>query len=85
MYVKVNGAMRCLWRALDQEGEILESFVTKDRDKAAAPKLLKKALKRHGLPDGHHHRWSAGSNPSSSTLPTGPTFLIAVSKALSEA
>ena len=51
MYVKVNEEMRCLWRAVDHEGEILESFVTKKRDKAAALKFMKKALKRHGLPE----------------------------------
>ena len=33
---------------MDHEGEILESFVTKKRDKSAALKFLKKALKRHG-------------------------------------
>jgi len=37
-----------LWRAVDQEGEILESYVTKRRDKKAALRFLKKALKRHG-------------------------------------
>ena len=31
MYVKVNGEMRYLWRAVDHEGEILESYVTKER------------------------------------------------------
>ncbi len=36
VYVKINGEMRCLWRAVDHEGEVLESFVTKDRDEAAA-------------------------------------------------
>ncbi len=46
--VKINGQMRYLWRAADHEGEVLESFVTKDRDKAAALKFIKKALKRHG-------------------------------------
>ena len=50
MYVKVNGEMRYLWRAVDHEGEILESFVTKTRDKAAALAFMKKALKRHGSP-----------------------------------
>ena len=40
-----------LWRAVDQEGEILESFVTKKRDKAAALSFMKRALKRHGSPD----------------------------------
>ena len=36
MYVKLNGKMVYLWRAVDQEGEVLESFVTRTRDKAAA-------------------------------------------------
>ncbi|WP_394998379.1 transposase [Sphingomonas sp.] len=39
-----------LWRAVDHEGEILESFVTKARDKDAAPRFMKKAMKRHGSP-----------------------------------
>src|SRR3982751_2745217 len=51
MYVKVNGEMRYLWRAVDHEGELLESFVTEERDKAAALKFMKKALKRHGSPE----------------------------------
>ena len=40
-----------LWRAVDQEGEILESYVTRKRDKAAALAFMKKALKRHGKPE----------------------------------
>ena len=42
--------MHYLWRAVDHEGEVLESFVTKERDKAAALTFIKKALKRHGSP-----------------------------------
>jgi putative transposase len=49
--VKINGEMHYLWRAVDQRGEILESYVTKARDKAAALKFMKKALKRHGSPE----------------------------------
>jgi len=48
MYVKLNGEMVYLWRAVDHEGEILESYVTKKRDKSAALTFMKKALKRHG-------------------------------------
>ena len=48
--MKINGEMHYLWRAVDHEGEVLESFVTKDRDKAAALKFIKKAMKRHGQP-----------------------------------
>ncbi len=51
MYVKLNGEMVYLWRAVDHEGEILESYVTKTRDKNAALAFMKKALKRHGSPD----------------------------------
>ena len=48
VYVKINGEMHYLWRAVDHEGEVLESYVTKKRDKAAALRFMKKALKRHG-------------------------------------
>ena len=48
VYVKINCEMRYLWRAVDHEGEVLESFVTTTRDKAAALKFIKKAMKRHG-------------------------------------
>lgn len=48
VFVKINGERHYLWRAVDHEGEILESFVTKKRDKSAALVFLKKALKRHG-------------------------------------
>lgn len=47
-YVRVNGEMHYLWRAVDHEGEILESYVTKTRDKSAALTFMKKTLKRHG-------------------------------------
>lgn len=48
LFVKVNGERHYLWRAVDHEGEVLESFVTKKRDKSAALAFMKKALKRHG-------------------------------------
>ena len=48
VYVKINGQMHYLWRAVDHEGEVLESFATKERDKKAALKFMKKLMKRHG-------------------------------------
>ncbi len=48
MFVKINGERHYLWRAIDHEGEVLESFVTKKRDKNAALKFLKKAMRKHG-------------------------------------
>jgi putative transposase len=50
VYVRINGEMRYLWRAIDHDGEVLESFVSKERNKAAALRFIKKALKRHGRP-----------------------------------
>jgi putative transposase len=40
VFVKTNGKLRYLWRAVDHEGEILETGVTVKRDKAAALKFL---------------------------------------------
>ena len=51
IFVKINGERHYLWRAIDHEGEVLESFVTKTRDKKAALKFLKKTMKRHGRTD----------------------------------
>jgi putative transposase len=48
VFVKINGERHYLWRAVDHEGEILESYVTKKRDKSAALAFIKRALKRHG-------------------------------------
>lgn len=50
VFVKINGENRYLWRAVDHEGEVLESYVTKRRDRRAAVRFLKRALKRHGSP-----------------------------------
>ena len=49
--MKINGEMHYLWRAVDEEGEILESYVTKTRDKAAALTFMKKAMKRRRSPE----------------------------------
>ena len=48
VYVKIGGKMHYLWRAVDHEGEVHESYATKTRDKAAALSFLKRMMKRHG-------------------------------------
>nr|WP_321361512.1 IS6 family transposase [uncultured Hyphomonas sp.] len=50
VFVKIRGRTHYLWRAVDHEGEVLESFVTKTRDKASALKFMRKAMKRYGNP-----------------------------------
>ena len=49
-FVKINGETHYLWRAVDHEGEVLESYVTKRRDRKAALKFLRKTMKRYGRP-----------------------------------
>jgi len=51
VFVKINGERHYLWRAVDHEGEVLESYVTKKRDKKAALKFMKKAMRRYGSPN----------------------------------
>ena len=51
VFVKINGETHDLWRAVDHEGEILESYVTKRRDRKAALKFLRKSMKRYGNPE----------------------------------
>jgi len=48
VFVKINGETHYLWRAVDHEGEVLESFVTKRRDRKAALRFLKKLMKQYG-------------------------------------
>ena len=50
VFVKINGEMFYLWRAVDHEGEVLEVFATKQRDRKAALKFLKRVMKRYGRP-----------------------------------
>jgi transposase-like protein len=50
VFVKINGQTHDLWRAVDHEDEVLESYVTKTRDKAAALKFI---MKRKMQPFDH--------------------------------
>ena len=48
VFVRINGEMHYLWRAVDHEGEVLEVFATKRRDRKAALTFLKRTMKRYG-------------------------------------
>ena len=50
VFVRINGQTHYLWCALDHEGEVLEVFATKRRDRSAALKFLKRVMKRYGRP-----------------------------------
>lgn len=48
VFMKINGERHNLWRAVDHEGEVLESVVTKQRNKRSALKILRKLIRRYG-------------------------------------
>jgi putative transposase len=50
VFVRINGQTHYLWCAVDHEGEVLEVLATKRRNRAAALKFLKRAMKRYGRP-----------------------------------
>jgi putative transposase len=50
VFVKINGKLCYLWRAVDHESEVLEAVVTAKRDKVGALKLLKRIMKKYGRP-----------------------------------
>jgi transposase-like protein len=52
VYLKIDGRLVYLWRAVDAEGEILDVLVQAKRNKQAAVKLMRKLLKKYGfVPD----------------------------------
>ena len=52
LYLKIDGHMVYLWRAVDAEGEVLDVLVQRRRNKWAALKLMRKLLKKYGfVPD----------------------------------
>ena len=46
VFLKINGSIHYLWRAVDQDGEVLDIMVQSRRDKRAAKKFFRKLLKR---------------------------------------
>jgi len=51
MYIKVKGQWRYLYRVVDKHGQTIDFLLTEHRDTEAALRFLKKAIRRHGLPE----------------------------------
>ena len=50
-YIKVKGEWRYLYRAVDKQGQTIDFLLTEHRDKEAALRFLKKAIRCHGVPE----------------------------------
>ena len=48
---KIKGQWKYLYRAVDRDGQMIDFLLTAHRDKKAALRFLKKAMRQHGLPD----------------------------------
>jgi putative transposase len=48
VFVKINGERHYLWRSVDHEGEVLESYVSKCRNRKSALKSIRKSMKHNG-------------------------------------
>jgi putative transposase len=70
VFVKINGNLYSLWRAVDHEREVLEAVVTAKRDKVSSQEdhdeVRPTADDRHrpasGLPSGNARNWRRGSS-----------------------
>lgn len=50
-YIRVKGQWYYLYRAVDKHGQTIDFLLTERRDTEAALKFLKKAIRRHGVPE----------------------------------
>jgi putative transposase len=50
-YIRVKGEWRYLYRAVDKHGHTIDFLLTEQRDQQAALRFLKKAIRRHGVPE----------------------------------
>ena len=48
VFVKINGKQHYLWRAVDQDGEVVDVYLQAKRDGAAAKRFFKRLLRSHG-------------------------------------
>jgi putative transposase len=50
-YIRIKGEWRYLYRAVDKQGQTIDFLLTEHRDQEAALRFLKKAIRRHGVPE----------------------------------
>ena len=50
-YIRIKGEWRYLYRAVDKHGQTIDFLLTEHRDQEAALRFLKKAIRRHGVPE----------------------------------
>ena len=49
VFVKINGKQHYLWRAVDQDGEVVDVYLQSKRDGATAKRFFKRLIRNHGV------------------------------------
>ncbi|HYX34652.1 MAG TPA: IS6 family transposase [Oligoflexus sp.] len=61
MAIRVKGKLKWLYRAVDEDGDTIDSLLSTKRDRKAAMKFLKKAIRQHSVP-GKINTAKSGAN-----------------------
>jgi hypothetical protein len=76
MVVRINGRQMYPWRAVDDKGEVLEVLIQSRRNKAAARKLIRKLLRKHGFALARVTPEQPGRGLAPAGPPTTSSFLM---------
>ena len=66
VFVRINGERKYLWRAVDQDGNVLDILVQSRRDKAAARRFFRRLMKTTRAVPG----WSSPTSSAPTAPPT---------------
>jgi len=77
VYLKIDGRMVYLWRAVDAEGEVLDVLVQSKRNKHAALKLMRKLLRKYAVVPERWSRMICGATAQQPSISASTTCMIA--------
>lgn len=72
VFLKIGGKQFYLWRAVDDEGEVLDILLQSRRNKAAATKFLRRIIKRHQMTPNVivTDKWRASMSAAQDIMPS---------------
>ena len=77
VYLKIDGRMVYLWRAVDAEGEVLDVLVQSKRNKHAALKLMRKLLRKYAVVLSDWSRMICGPTAQQPSISASTTCMTA--------
>jgi hypothetical protein len=79
LFIRINGQQQYLWRAVDQDGDVIDILLQSRRDQRAAERFLRRLLRGQGKTISNHHRQAeelccCRSNDPARRYPRYPTI-----------